>query len=1644
MLPPSSATSQASQQSLQSSVKTNPLAALSSAFPNVQPKVSQAQQQQSQPTTTSQRPPLFSTASSTTVTRDSYQNQTQSSTNANSYSYGGASQMMAPQQSYMGAPFSEDEAGLEEQQQAQSQARGRGGRNDDDEDVYVGAYARQQQQPPQQTPPHLQQYGGIGGWGNITTTTPMPQYPQSQPATYPGPLYPSVKNKSSSSLNSLNSLHSNPGPAAAPSNGTSGGNPLLEKRASNGSVNNVQSNNSSAAVNSGYTGHGGLATPNLIDILGVPPLPDTSDDHLDSSNYASSPGGSSGTPPGPLPFLSAPAAAANGVNMPPAPIPYVLPSNSASNSNTNVNAAQQNQSTTNSSNNNNSNSNNPYSNANPVRRQFLPTHSLAYQRPGSPLRHESFSASSLMHSQPHSQSQSQLQQQQQQQSQSQSQAQSQWFDDRAGDRDDTVVLQHSPRSNTTTGGGPGVSPPIATKPAPRPSISNTNTTSSGSFPGHSRNRSGSGGQSGINRELPTPPSASSAVKPANSTTTTPPTQGQSQGQDVGKKAFTPPKASNQNEQRPTPPDFSRQSTNATVTSSGGYQTGMSGTTAQDRSLPLREDNEWNHRSNNPNINNPGSGERTTVPSVAGSAHVTPTPTPPLTQAAVPAAPPAPTITASTSNANNTGSNNNPNAAHIVRRAQQYSPEQRIHAPRAVPLIDFEDFEPHALLAHAAAAAAAAHSPLQQQQAYANFLARAPSALSMGYGMGVGVPVPGGILPVPGYYYPPPPAAQAQYYNAAAAAATSGNASSGGSSSQLPMYSEFVNLPPDMTGNSGFMDYYTSLAGGGEDDDEEEEDQQMHMPPYPSHEVERGRQGGSPTPSSTLMHGLTLDESSPQQRHAQSQTQSQVQGSSSQMQRQPSFDQRHHDDQHNQHKRSNSQPRKSGTATGSGTTGMPGYDEYAASRGQSHAQGQQQQQSRHQDEYHQHQHQQHQQHHHGHSHSHSQSKQNQAPAAPLTRANLRANAGDIYEPYDPVMQHAMWFLEQQRQRVLYQPHPQALPAAFLDEFSPIQRFPEDDSQNPQGPSIEEPQQGRHGQSHQTSRSNQNGGQQASQRAGQGNNANEVNARNGGASQHQHPDRPQSATSSHFHNTNVRRPDAPIPPTPQSSTFFPSVAPTPYPLVFSPIPGAGSAPQGISAALGAPPLAASGISATPAPLRNTAGHPQQLGVPSRREFVEPALPTSTTAAAPPSPIQMQRYYPGGPRYYPAPPPSIPSTAMSSPFTGPINPFIRSHLLQGDRESVVSSPSHFPLPLPVRSKVKKNKKAAAAAAAGASTAATGTTNGHAAKERPSATATSPGVSTHAPAVTGAAATQRGPREPPARVASTVPPSSDTDQEVKPDEEDDGDLTEGRDDRFRTRSAPPLSLTPVAGAPSRFRASHLAAALAPHHAYGARSSTDDDEESELWEEEEEESDFLDNEMHPTYVQNPTKRNRKFQDKLGEMIRLFNEMDRTTDATMLLFISQPDGSPAGTHMLSSRNVRRSTRYMASANAARASFSQISASRRRIVRKRKLEAELRARQEERLSTASGTTLGGDLSPTSSNAAFANDLMRKNVAQVEALAERAEGQGVDGLKVALRTTLDTLRQMHKISEEREERRRDEAARQRREAAQMEELLQSLSH
>ncbi|KAG9083713.1 hypothetical protein FRC06_004405, partial [Ceratobasidium sp. 370] len=64
--------------------------------------------------------------------------------------------------------------------------------------------------------------------------------------------------------------------------------------------------------------------------------------------------------------------------------------------------------------------------------------------------------------------------------------------------------------------------------------------------------------------------------------------------------------------------------------------------------------------------------------------------------------------------------------------------------------------------------------------------------------------------------------------------------------------------------------------------------------------------------------------------------------------------------------------------------------------------------------------------------------------------------------------------------------------------------------------------------------------------------------------------------------------------------------------------------------------------------------------------------------------------------------------------------------------------------------------------------------------------------------------------------------------------------------------------------------------------------EMEEVWLEESDD-DELDNEFHPTYFVNPAKRKRRFEQKWEQMVKLFREIDRETDATMILAAAPPD-----------------------------------------------------------------------------------------------------------------------------------------------------------
>jgi hypothetical protein len=208
-------------------------------------------------------------------------------------------------------------------------------------------------------------------------------------------------------------------------------------------------------------------------------------------------------------------------------------------------------------------------------------------------------------------------------------------------------------------------------------------------------------------------------------------------------------------------------------------------------------------------------------------------------------------------------------------------------------------------------------------------------------------------------------------------------------------------------------------------------------------------------------------------------------------------------------------------------------------------------------------------------------------------------------------------------------------------------------------------------------------------------------------------------------------------------------------------------------------------------------------------------------------------------------------------------------------------------------------------------------------------------------------------------------------------------------------------------------------------RADTDewDDEDGDLWVEEDEE-DVIEYEYHPKYIVNPAKRARKFMQKWDQLVKLFHEIDRSTDTTMILLASPPLTPHAATHVLLSRSIQRNQAYLTQAHDARTAFAQISRSRRREKQKeaqaKKLEMERKKGMEE-------------------NMGFTALMGRK----LQELAQSADGvKGEEGLKAALGVALGSMQEMHRIYEERESRRQQEMDRQRQEAAGIEELLRQV--
>jgi len=210
--------------------------------------------------------------------------------------------------------------------------------------------------------------------------------------------------------------------------------------------------------------------------------------------------------------------------------------------------------------------------------------------------------------------------------------------------------------------------------------------------------------------------------------------------------------------------------------------------------------------------------------------------------------------------------------------------------------------------------------------------------------------------------------------------------------------------------------------------------------------------------------------------------------------------------------------------------------------------------------------------------------------------------------------------------------------------------------------------------------------------------------------------------------------------------------------------------------------------------------------------------------------------------------------------------------------------------------------------------------------------------------------------------------------------------------------------------------------------------EMEEVWLEESDD-DELDSEFHPTYFVNPAKRKRRFEQKWEQMVKLFREIDRETDATMILAAAPPDQHQ--THLLLSRAILRDTHYSHTAQEARAVFSDISIARRR----ERTEALRRARQERQRKKIIDDRLA-QLTHDRQAQIAQGALERQGVGSGSDETSMPQPQTDEDLRMALDKAVNSLQEMRRVFEDMETRHREETTRRKEESLNIEKLLTTL--
>ncbi|CAE6452240.1 unnamed protein product [Rhizoctonia solani] len=203
--------------------------------------------------------------------------------------------------------------------------------------------------------------------------------------------------------------------------------------------------------------------------------------------------------------------------------------------------------------------------------------------------------------------------------------------------------------------------------------------------------------------------------------------------------------------------------------------------------------------------------------------------------------------------------------------------------------------------------------------------------------------------------------------------------------------------------------------------------------------------------------------------------------------------------------------------------------------------------------------------------------------------------------------------------------------------------------------------------------------------------------------------------------------------------------------------------------------------------------------------------------------------------------------------------------------------------------------------------------------------------------------------------------------------------------------------------------------------------EMEEVWLEESDD-DELENEFHPTYFVNPAKRKRRFEQKWEQMVKLFREIDRETDATMILAAAPPDQHQ--THLLLSRSILRDTNFSHIAQEARSVFSDITVARRH----QRSETLRRARQERQRKKASDERLSAVAHLTLATQGGAD-----NVGSGSDETSVPTQQTDQDLRMALDAARVSLQEMRRVYDEMETRHREESNRRKEESLTLEKLL-----